>query len=233
MEIFSPEQKTKLKHTLRNSKAIILDFDGLLADSEPFHYRAYKKVFEKYNHSLDEEEYWLEWTSKGKGAAGEIERHNLELDISPADLKKQKTEVYLRYCDKGEVKLFPDALRMVEILSQNRRTAIASGSSIVEIEIILKKANALDNFPVILGNESASREKPHPEIFLNAAEKLKCDPNKCLVFEDALKGLKAAKSAGIPCIIILNELNRNINFEGADFVFPDMRTFLSTLIDIH
>lgn len=232
MEFFSPEQKIKLKHILRNCKAIILDFDGLLADSEPFHYRAYKQVFEKYNHNLNKDEYWLEWTSKGKGAAGEIERHKLKLDVSPADIKKQKTEVYLKYCEKGEVKLFPDALRMVEILSQNRRTAIASGSSIAEIEIILKKADSLDTFPVILGNESASREKPHPEIFLNAAEKLKYDPNKCLVLEDALKGLKAAKSAGIPCAIILNELNQNINFEGADFIFPDMRTFLSTLIDI-
>ena len=233
MKKISPDKIKKLEDILNNSKAIILDFDGLLADSEPLHYQSYKKVFERYNHSLNEEEYWLEWTSKGKGAAGEIERHNLDLDVSPADIKKQKTEIYLRYCSKGDVRLFPEALNIVEILSRNRRMAIASGSSIVEIEIILKKANAFNYFPVILGSESAPREKPHPDIFLNAAEKLKCPPNNCLVLEDALKGLNAAKSAGMPCIIILNDLNCHINFDEADLIFPDMKTFLSILTDLH
>ena len=83
------DRKTKLHTLFENSKAAILDFDGLLADSEPFHYKAYNEVFERYGHTLDKKEYWIEWTSKGKGIAGEIERHNLKLNVDPVELRKK------------------------------------------------------------------------------------------------------------------------------------------------
>ncbi|GIT64629.1 MAG: hypothetical protein Ct9H300mP23_02560 [Nitrospinota bacterium] len=70
------------------------------------------------------------------------------------------------------------------------------------------KCCALDLIPFILGKESAKREKPFPDIFLNAAEKLGHAPTECFVLEDALKGLNAAKNAGMPCVIIKNDLNQ-------------------------
>ena len=221
--------KNKLHSLLANSKAAILDFDGLLADSEPFHYQAYNEVFERYGHSLDKEEYWVEWTSKGKGIAGEIERHNLNLDVDPLDLRKQKFEVYSRFCQSGEIKLFPLARTMVEALSTHHKLAIASGSWVKDIRSILENAGALNLFPVILGKESAAREKPNPDIFLNAAENLGCAPSECFVLEDALKGLHAAKDAGMPCIILRNPLNRNINFAGAELIFESFEDFVSAL----
>ena len=223
--------KNRLHSLLTHCKAAILDFDGLLADSEPFHYRAYNEVFERYGHTLDQEEYWVEWTSKGKGIAGEIERHNLNLDVDPADLRKQKFEVYSRFCQSGEIKLFPLARSMAETLSVKHKLAIASGSWAKDIRYILENANALNLFPVILGKESAAKEKPHPEIFINAAEKLGCAPFECFVLEDALKGLHAAKEAGMPCIILRNALNRNINFAGAELIFESLEDFVSVLQD--
>ena len=77
MDLSPSERKTKLHALLKNTKAAILDFDGLLADSEFYHYKAYNEVFERYGHTLDKDEYWIEWTSKGKGIKGEIERNNL------------------------------------------------------------------------------------------------------------------------------------------------------------
>ena len=84
-------------------------------------------------------------------------------------------------------------------------------------------------FPIILGKESAAREKPHPDIFLNAAEKLGCAASECFVVEDALKGLNAAKEAGMPCIILRNPLNRNINFYGAELIFESLQDFVKAL----
>jgi HAD superfamily hydrolase (TIGR01509 family) len=220
---------TKLHSLLSHCKAAVLDFDGLLADSEPFHYRAYNEVFERYGHTLNKEEYWVEWTSKGKGIAGEVERHNLKLDVDPVDLRKQKFEVYSQFCQSGEIKLFPLAKSMVEILSTQHKLAIASGSWATDIRYILENADALNLFPVILGKESAAREKPHPDIFLNAAEKLGCAPSECFVLEDALKGLDAAREAGMPCIILRNPLNRNINFDGAEMIFESLEDFHSAL----
>ncbi|MBT5027900.1 MAG: HAD family phosphatase [Nitrospinaceae bacterium] len=221
--------KKKLHSLLTNCKAAVLDFDGLLADSEPFHYRAYNEVFERYGHTLDKDEYWVEWTSKGKGIAGEIERHNLNLDVDPLDLRKQKFEVYSRFCQSGEIKLFPLAQSMAEALSANHKLAIASGSWVKDIRSILGNATALDLFPVILGKESAAREKPHPDIFLNAAEQLGCPPHECFVLEDALKGLQAAKEAGMPCIILRNPLNQNIDFAGAELIFESLEGFVAAL----
>ena len=221
--------KNKLHSLLTQSKAAVLDFDGLLADSELYHYRAYNEVFERYGHTLDKEEYWVEWTSKGKGIAGEIERHNLKLDVDPVDLRKQKFEVYSGFCQSGEIKLFPLAQSMAESLSAHHKLAIASGSWVKDIRDILKNAGTLNLFPVILGKESAPREKPHPDIFLNAAEKLGCAASECFVLEDALKGLNAAKEAGMPCIILRNPLNRNINFDGAELIFESLEDFVAAL----
>jgi len=223
------DRKTKLHTLLEKSKAAILDFDGLLANSEPFHYKAYNEVFERYGHTLDKKEYWVEWTSKGKGIAGEIERHNLKLNVDPVEMRKQKYEVYTRFCESGEIKLFPDAVHLVERLASNHKVAIASGSWAKDIRHILRNAGALDLVPVILGKESSKREKPFPDIFLNAAKKLGYLPAECFVLEDALKGLNAANEAGIPCIILQNELNRNIDFKDAEMVFPSLADFVSAL----
>ncbi|KMP12024.1 phosphatase [Candidatus Nitromaritima sp. SCGC AAA799-C22] len=222
-------QAATLNSILTKTQGIIFDFDGLLADSEPFHYRAYNEVFERYGHSLDPDEYWVEWTSKGKGIAGEIERHNLNLGIDPVELRQQKFEVYSRFCQSGAIKLFPEALRIVEFLKTDHQLAIASGSWKRDIQAILKHAGVDQQFLHILGKESAPREKPHPDIFLNAAEAIECKTSECLVIEDALKGLAAAKSAGISCIIIKNPLNQNIDFKEANLIIPSLSEFASLL----
>ena len=221
--------KKRLRSLLDNSKSAILDFDGLVADSEPFHFRAYNEVFERYGHTLNKEEYWVEWTSKGKGIAGEIKRHDLKLNVDTVELRQQKFEVYSQFCQSGDIKLFPLAQSMAESLSAHHKLAIASGSWIKDIRNILKNADSLNLFPIILGKESAPREKPHPDIFLKAAEKLGCAASECFVVEDALKGLNAAKEARMPCIILRNPLNRNINFYGAELIFESLEDFVKAL----
>ena len=222
-------QLTKIKPLLKKSGGVIFDFDGLLADSEPYHYLAYNEVFQRYGHSLDKDEYWIEWTSKGKGIAGEIDRHNLHLEVDPIQLRQQKFEVYSQYCQKGAIRLFPESLEIIELLKASYPVAIASGSWKHDIRAILKNAGAEHLFDKILGKEAAKKEKPHPEIFLNAAKALQCPASQCIVIEDALKGLFASKAAGMSCIIILNQLNQNIDFSGADLIFPNLSDFLNIL----
>lgn len=225
-----PPANEKLNSLRTNTKGIIWDFDGLLADSEPYHYKAYNEVFERYGHTLDQDEYWVEWTSKGKGIQGEIERHDLNLGVEPTELRRQKFEVYSRFCQSGAIKLFPETREIAQTFNATHKTAIASGSWAHDIRAILKNAAAEELFPLIFGKESATREKPHPDIFLRAAKSMELKPQECLVVEDALKGLYAAKKAGMPCIIILNRLNKNIDFAEADLILPSLNHFL-TLLD--
>lgn len=224
----NPVIKNKLDALLNSCKGVILDFDGLIADSEPFHYKAYNTVFERYGHSLDPDEYWVEFTSKGKGIQGEIERYNLKLDVSPTTMREEKFELYSQFCRNGEIPLFPSARRFMEALRTRFKVAIASGSWEHDIRAILEHAEAQHLVQTILGKAPGKRrEKPHPDIFLQAAEELGLPPRECMVVEDALKGLQAAKEAGMPCVIVLNPLNRDIDFTGADLVVSSLDEFLA------
>jgi HAD superfamily hydrolase (TIGR01509 family) len=220
------DQTEKLIQLLNNSKGVLFDFDGVLADSEPYHYLAYNEVFERYGHTIDRDEYWIEFTGKGKGIQGEVERHNLKLDVSPEDMRQQKFDVYSRYCEEGDIKLFPGVKELVEKLASSHKIIIASNSWEHDIRAILKNADANHLFEKIIGKTPGKlREKPHPDIFIKAAEEIGLQPSQCIVLEDALKGLKAAKEAGAPCIIILNPLNQNCDFDEADCILPSIEAF--------
>jgi HAD superfamily hydrolase (TIGR01509 family) len=225
----SPERIQKLEALLERCEGVVLDFDGLIADSEPFHYRAYNEVFERYGHTLDPEEYWMEFTSKGKGIQGEIERYNLKLDVKPEEMRQQKFEIYSRFCQNGDIKLFPEAKQFIQKLNGRFKVAIASGSWAHDICAILKNENADSLIQTILGKDPPRPEKPSPDIFLEAAQELGLPPEKCVVVEDALTGLNAAHEAGMACIIVRNRLNQNIDFPGADILLESLSEFLPSL----
>ncbi|MFQ5482949.1 MAG: HAD family hydrolase [Nitrospinaceae bacterium] len=211
-------------------RGLILDFDGLLADSEPFHFKAYNTVFQRHGHTLDPDEYWVEFTSKGKGIQGEIERHGLKLNTTPEAMRRRKFELYSEFCNNGDIPLFPDALRFVERARRRFSLAIASGSWEHDIRAILRHAGAAPMFDLILGKAPEQRrEKPAPDIFLHAAAAMHLPPAQCLVVEDALKGLQAGHKAGMPVLIVRNPLNRGIDFAAAELVVPDLQSLAALL----
>jgi len=228
-ESSSPKRIHELKILLERCEGVILDFDGLIADSEPFHYRAYNEVFERYGHSIDPEEYWVEFTSKGKGIQGEIGRYNLNLDVKPEEMRQEKFEIYSRFCQSGDIKLFPEARQFIQKLNGRFKVAIASGSWAHDIRDILKNENADSLIQTILGKQPPRPEKPSPDIFLEAAKELGLPPSKCIVVEDALKGLTAAHEAGMACVIVRNRLNQNIDFPDADIILENLSEFLPPL----
>ena len=140
-----------------------------------------------------------------------------------------KKRLYSEFCQSGQIKLFPGAVSFVEAGAKRFRLAIASGSWGHDIRAILNNAGSEHLFPVILGKESAPREKPNPDIFLEAARKLELEPFECVVVEDALKGLYAAKEAGMACIIVRNRLNAKIKFDEADWIVDSLETLTSKL----
>ncbi len=215
-------EKQKLKEFFQTRKGIIFDFDGVLVDSEPFHFKAYNTVFEKYGHTIDPEEYWIEFTSKGKGAQGEIDRYELE-GLDAGVIREKKFIVYSKFCQNGAIKFFPSAMKLVrQAKSSGYKLVIASGSRNADIRTILDSNDLRNTFDLIMGKESAPREKPAPDIFIEAAKKIGIDPSELIVLEDAEKGLEASRGAGIPCVIIRNKLNLNIDFTGADFICENL-----------
>jgi HAD superfamily hydrolase (TIGR01509 family) len=99
--------------------------------------------------------------------------------------------------------------------------AIASSAPQDNIRCILKALGIRQYFRVLVGEEDITRGKPDPEVFLTAARKLGVDPGKCLVIEDALQGVSAAKQARMACLAVATS-NPAVTLQEADFVVESL-----------
>jgi len=205
---------------LANKRAVVFDFDNVLVDSEPYHFEAYNIVFSKRGHLLDRDEYWLEWTSKGGGAEGEIERHDLQMD--PNEIRREKDPIYSEFC-RTRIEMFPGAVEIVRTLDKaGYRLAIASGSYERDIRTILAANRVEHLFEAVVGKDGIERTKPDPETYLEASRRLGIPPASCLAVEDAEKGVRSAHEAGMEVIVVLTDLTRTLGIDGADLTIRDL-----------
>lgn len=207
------------------AKAIIFDFDGVLADSEKHHYASYRDVFARYGHTVDETEYYKYWTSLGRGPKGEIDRHGLDLD--PADIRDEKRPVFTEYCRNGTIQLYPEAREIIERLSRaGKILTIASGTVRSDIDAVLRNAGLGDKFREIIGSDTVVATKPAPDIFVAVMDQIHIQPSDCLVIEDAEKGMYAAITAGIPVVVVRTNETKGIDFEPADLTLDSHTEWL-------
>jgi HAD superfamily hydrolase (TIGR01509 family) len=223
-------KKRQFGHLLDAARAIIWDFDGVIADSEKWHFVTYSEVFARYGHTIDETEYYKYWTSLGLGARGEIERYGLDLD--PVAIRNEKVPLFSERCRDGSIKLFPEMHEVLERLSGTGRTmTIASGTAGFDIEPILENAGVRHLFSEIIGCDTVPAIKPAPDLFLAMLKRLRLPRSDCLVIEDAEKGMQAANAAGIPVIVIRTAQTRLFDFSAADLVLDSHAQFLDVVRD--
>lgn len=196
----------RLSELWKSAQAVLFDFDGVLADSEPFYRKSWNIVLADYGHSVPEKEYWNHWAFMGEGLAGEMKRTGLHVDNTDAARACQKS-IYSDFCRSGMVPLFPYASSVLKMTMEKKPCAIASNTDSDLIVTIAGKA--VDSLPSVIGGEGL-RPKPFADIFLKASEFLSVDPSKCLVFEDAWKGIRAAESAGMPVVLVRNCYNKDL-----------------------
>jgi beta-phosphoglucomutase len=216
-----------LENLLKDKRAVIFDFDNVLVDSEPYHFEAYDIVFSKRGHRLDRDEYWLEWTSKGGGAEGEIERYDLPMD--PDEIRLEKDPIYHEFC-RTKIEMFPEAREIITSLAAAGYTlAIASGSYERDIRTILVSSRVENLFSAIVGKDGIELTKPHPETYIEAASRLGIPPSSCLAVEDAEKGIRSAHGAGMEVIAVLTDLTRDLRIDGADLTLESLEELRSLL----
>jgi beta-phosphoglucomutase len=184
-------------------KAVIFDWDGTLADTRQVIVIAFQKALSEINCKVSNE--YIE-RRIGIGAADTfrdtLRSAKMQFDeklIQHLIERKSQLEIELT----NQVKLFPGAKELLEALHGKVKMGLASMNN-RSVIIHLLKANDLEKyFDAVLTAESISHSKPDPEIFLKTASKLKASPEKCVVIEDSIFGVKAAKSANISCIAVL------------------------------
>jgi HAD superfamily hydrolase (TIGR01509 family) len=195
-------------------RAIIFDFDGVIADSEPLHFEGLRRTLADIGITLTETDYYANYLGfDDRGCILEALRVN-ERPASPPlvkELMERKATAYLASIQDHLV-IFPGVRAFVEEASAAYPIAIASGALRPEIELILEQAGIRKAFSHITSAEDVRHGKPNPEPFLHALNALNqygrspspITPDACLVIEDSLPGIRAAKAAGMKVLAIAN-----------------------------
>ncbi len=204
---------------MKNYKAVIFDLDGVIVDTAKFHFKAWKKLANELGFDFTEEQNeQLKGVSRAESLKKIIKWGNMELTKDEFNRQMAlKNENYLSYVEKmGEDEILPGVPKLLDYLKENK-IPLALGSASKNARSILNKINLYDRFDAIVDGNDVSKARPDPEVFIIAAERLHVKPEDCIVFEDSVAGIQAAKngrmlSIGIGDKKILNE---------ADYVFSD------------
>lgn len=207
--------------------AVIFDLDGLLADTEILHFKAYQKVLNGYEYDLSMDVYQEHWIRQGRTIREFVSEHNLP--YSPKELHEQKIVEYIKLITTT-LKPMPHALETVEWITKSYQTAVATSSYMIGAGEVLKNLNIYDKFDIICTRDDVTNLKPHPDIFLLAAKKLNTPPHECLVLEDAEKGIEAAYRAGMKSIAIPSVYTKDNNFAKATVVLSTLNELSNDLI---
>lgn len=194
-------------------RAIIFDFDGIIADTEPLHYHGFRQVLATIGIPLSEPDYYahyLGFDDRGAFQAALASQGRPAPEDTVAALMRQKAVAYLDAV-REHIRIFPGVADLVRAASARMPLAIASGALRGEIELILDVAGLRPCFRHITSAEDVSRGKPNPECFLLALAALNrgsltapITPADCLVIEDSLPGIRAGKAAGMQVLAVTN-----------------------------
>jgi len=189
----------------RKMQAVIFDLDGTLVELFREHYSAFKGLLkEKYGIEISEEEF------KGcYGCSTEIilerlfKNHGIEADVNIPWFKIERGKK-LKENLPEEIPPLPGAIELLEGLkSGGIKLALGTSNRLEDAEMILERAKLSGYFDEVSCSTEEIRGKPNPDIFLDAAEKLDTAPSECVVVEDSVNGIRAAKAAGMKAVAVL------------------------------
>jgi HAD superfamily hydrolase (TIGR01509 family) len=182
--------------------AVIFDMDGVLTDSEPLINAAAVAMFREKGLEVQPEDFLpFVGTGEDRYISGVAEKHHFALDLVEA--KRRTYELYLELVP-SRLEAFPGAQSLVRACRQGGLfVAVASSADRIKIDANLCKIGLPpEEWNSIVSGEDVSLKKPAPDIFLSAAAKLGLAPEECVVIEDAVNGVQAAKAAGMRCVAV-------------------------------
>ncbi|HML74237.1 MAG TPA: HAD-IA family hydrolase [Anaerohalosphaeraceae bacterium] len=200
---------------------VIFDMDGVLVDSEPFICKAACMMFDELGLRVRPEDF-VPFVGMGENRylGGVAEHYHFQIDITQA--KKRTYDIYLDII-RGRLQPLPGVHAFVEKCRLlGKKIAIASSADRRKVIGNLSEIHLPpDQFDAVITGEDVVHKKPNPEIFLLAASKLGLAPQHCLVVEDAVSGVAAAKAAGAVCLALTTSFARR-QLQNADFFAPSL-----------
>lgn len=198
---------------------VIFDMDGVVSDTQSIHSRIECQMLAELGIAITE----AEVTRRFAGSSLKEQFVTLFVEnglVCPDldELTKRKRELF--YACSAEFVAIEGTREVIRQLQSRERIALASGSSLITIDRVLTRIGMLDAFAVIASAEEVPRGKPAPDVFLLAAERLGAHPRDCVVIEDAVNGMIAAREAGMRCIALAPDPSQEL---PADLVVQDLR----------
>ncbi|MDP2935314.1 MAG: HAD family phosphatase [Dehalococcoidia bacterium] len=210
------------------TRAVIWDMDGVLVDTGKFHFRAWRRIFQEHGREITEGELLESFGIKSvdilKKVLGDMPLEELRA------LARRKEQYYREEID-GRVVPLPGAQVLLKALGQTGfRQALASSAPLVNIGLILETLGVRRCFDAIVSGDEVAEGKPNPEIFLEASRRVGVPPERCIVVEDAIAGVNAARAAGMRCLAVTNT-NPREKLCAADMVVDSLEAVSPQLLD--
>jgi beta-phosphoglucomutase len=208
---------------MKNIKALLFDLDGTLIDSEYFHYECWNEILDEYGVQLT----YPDWLKNYAGIPLPVNARNLlekyAIDASLSEMVKRREALTLERLKTKDVNLMPFALEVVKFFhEQNLVLAIVTSSPREDVEAIFDRNGLRPYFSLIITRSEVQHNKPDPESYNKCCKALGLSKENCLVFEDTINGIKAAKAAGIRCFAIQSNTDMHEALHIADRLFLDL-----------
>ncbi len=200
-------------------KAAIFDLDGVIVDTVPLHFKAWQRMFSGYGIDFNFDDYKKKVDGIPRLDGARAILTNLDEEkLKEACERKQK--YFLQNLSEEEIKIYDSTVRLIKEL-KSREIKVAVISSSKNLRMILEKIQLTALLDTVVSGYEFTKGKPDPEIFLIAAHRLQVSPDECVVFEDALLGVEAAKKAGMVCVGV-DRYKKPSRLARADVVVGDL-----------
>ena len=203
--------------------AVLCDLDGLLVDTEGLHYEAYKIMLADYGITLTLDMFVTSWLSGNQyGTKHYLREAGFTDEKVLSQARKRKSELFCTLA-KDRIEMMPGARAFLEkAKAEGIGRAVGTGGHQREYEFIASEVGLNEVIEVFVGGDEVTHNKPAPDIFLKAAEKLGVAPKNCVVLENSDIGMKAGLNAGMRCMIIPSKYTLKQDFMGATARFESL-----------
>lgn len=214
------------------AKGAIWDVDGTLVDTAELHFQAWQAVCRELGRDFTRADFAATFGQRNPEIIRKLfgDRFHAE---EIAALGERKEVLYRAAAGKG-VGLLPGVRALVEDLHRaGFAQAIGSSAPHANLELILRLTGIASFFAVVVGSEDTQRGKPDPQVFLTAAERLGVPAAHCVVFEDAVAGVQAARAGGMKCVAVRcvgHHSEDSLHQAGADFIVETLEQVSASTI---
>ncbi|MDD5022908.1 MAG: HAD family phosphatase [Candidatus ainarchaeum sp.] len=212
-------------------KGILFDFDGVIADTEPLHYRTFNETLKELGIKIMEDE-WKKFEGTGSDHIMKTLFNDNKIEHNTEEWIKKRRDRFWDHIKNNEIPLKKGLLEFLNLLdNKGIKKAVCSGSRTDSIEYILEKNNIRKYFQAVCGIDQVKNRKPDPEVFLLGAKKIGVDISNCIIIEDSIVGVQAARKTSAKCVFFSEKKEKESELKGCSAIIRDYSEFPLNLLE--